>query len=82
VALVFFDKDVFASSGIASYQGEFVRVSGVVSEHTGRNHRRQLQLIVNLPSQVVVSDVPGIRNPVQAAARDSLDPPGPGLVSP
>jgi endonuclease YncB( thermonuclease family) len=70
VALVFFDKDVFASSGIARYEGEFVRVSGVVSEFTSRHRRRrQLQLLVNLPSQVVVSDVPGIENPVQAAAR-------------
>jgi endonuclease YncB( thermonuclease family) len=69
VALVFHDKDVFASSGIALYESEFVRVSGVVSEFTGRRRRRQLQLLVNLPSQVVVSDVPGIDSPVQAAAR-------------
>ncbi|HKE16973.1 MAG TPA: thermonuclease family protein [Kofleriaceae bacterium] len=70
LAIIFFDKDVFASSGIASYAGEFVRVSGVVSEYTNKyTHRRQLQLIVNLPSQVVLSDVPGVKNAAQAAAR-------------
>ena len=70
LALIFFDKDVFASSGIAAYAGEFVRVSGVVSEYTNKyTGRRQLQLIVNLPSQVALSDVPGVRRSAQAAAR-------------
>ena len=70
VTVVFFDKDVFASTGIGRHSGEFVRVSGVVSEYRNKyNGRRQLQLIVDLPSQVVVSDVPGIENPVQSAAR-------------
>jgi len=70
LALVFFDKDVFAGSGIARYDGEFVRVSGVVNEYVNKyNRRRQLQLIINLPSQVVVSDLPGMEDPAQAAAR-------------
>ena len=70
VTVVFFDKDVFAATGIGKYSGEFVRVSGVVSEYRNKyNGRRQLQLIVNLPSQVVVSDVPGIDSAVQSAAR-------------
>ncbi len=70
VTVVFLDKDVVASTGIGRYSGEFVRVSGVVSEYRNKyNGRRQLQLIVNRPSQVVVSDVPGIENPVQSAAR-------------
>ena len=71
LALIFFDKDVFAASGIGRYQGEFVRVTGVVSEYKNRyNNRRQLQLIINLPSQVVGSDVPGLdEEPVKAAAR-------------
>jgi endonuclease YncB( thermonuclease family) len=69
LALIFLDKDVFASTGIARYEGEFVRVSGVVSEYKNEyNHRRQLQVIVSLPSQVVLSDIPGIAAPVQAAA--------------
>jgi endonuclease YncB( thermonuclease family) len=70
--LVFADKDVFASSGIARYDGEFVRVTGYVTEYDNRyKHRRELQLVINLPSQVVVSDVPGIDDPVEAAARPS-----------
>jgi endonuclease YncB( thermonuclease family) len=68
-ALIFFDKDVFSSCGIGRYQGEFVRVTGVVAEYRNKyNNRRQLQLIVNLPSQVVVSDVPGLEAPAQAAS--------------
>jgi endonuclease YncB( thermonuclease family) len=68
-AIVFFDKDVFASSGIDRYEGEFVRVTGVVNEYKNRyNNRRQLQVIVSLPSQVVGSEVPGLEKPVQAAA--------------
>jgi endonuclease YncB( thermonuclease family) len=68
IALVFYDKDVFASCGIDRYEGEFVRVTGVVTEYRSpSSHRRQLQLIVNLPSQVVLSDVPGLENPVRAA---------------
>jgi endonuclease YncB( thermonuclease family) len=68
-AVVFFDKDVFASSGIDRYEGEFVRVTGVVNEYKNKyNNRRQVQVIVNLPSQVVGSEVPGLEKPVQAAA--------------
>ena len=69
-ALVFFDKDVFSTSGIARYEREFVRVTGVVQEYKNKyNGKRQLQLIVNLPSQVVGSDVPGLEeDTVQAAS--------------
>jgi endonuclease YncB( thermonuclease family) len=73
-ALVFFDKDVFMASGIGRYSSEFVRVSGVVDEYKNKyNGRRQLQLIINLPSQVVGSDVPGLPGEsgesIQAATR-------------
>lgn len=68
-AIVFFDKDVFASSGIDRYEGEFVRVTGVVNEYKNKyTNRRQLQVIVSLPSQVVGSKIPGLDEPVQAAA--------------
>lgn len=59
--VVFFDRDVFLSSGITRYEGEFVRVTGVVNEYQNKyNKKRQLQLLVNLPSQVVGSSVPGL----------------------
>jgi endonuclease YncB( thermonuclease family) len=67
--IVFFDKDVFASSGIDRYEGEFVRVTGVVNEYKNKyTNKRQLQVIVSLPSQVVGSEIPGLDKPVQAAA--------------
>ena len=67
--IVFFDKDVFASSGIDRYEGEFVRVTGVVNEYKNKyTSKRQLQVIVSLPSQVVGSEIPGLEKPVQAAA--------------
>lgn len=66
--IVFFDKDVFASSGIDRYEGEFVRVTGVVNEYKNKyTNKRQLQVIVSLPSQVVGSEIPGLDKPVQAA---------------
>lgn len=70
LALVFFDKDVFASSGIAGHEGELVRVSGVVERAaSARRHRRKPQLVVSLPSQVVLCEVPGVDRSVQSAAR-------------
>ena len=68
-AIVFFDKDVFASSGIDRYEGEFVRVTGVVNEYKNKyTNKRQLQVIVSLPSQVVGSEIPGLAKADQAAA--------------
>ncbi len=68
IAVVFFDKDVFAASGVARYVGEFIKVSGVVSEYENRRTgRKQLQLIVSLPSQVVGSKVPGLDPPPHTA---------------
>jgi endonuclease YncB( thermonuclease family) len=53
IQVVFFDKDVFLSTGISSQVGEFVRVRGVVSRYTDkRSKRTHLQLVVNLPGQV------------------------------
>lgn len=45
--LVFFDEDVFRESGIASLRGEFVAVSGKVSEY-----KNQLQIKVDHPNQI------------------------------
>jgi endonuclease YncB( thermonuclease family) len=61
LTVVFVDKDVFAATGISRYRGEFVTVRGVVSEYTSKHSgRRELQIVVNLPSQVVGSQVPGL----------------------
>lgn len=55
--VVFFDKDVALSSGVMQKRGEFVRIRGVVSKFRsrGRNAER-LQLVVNLPGQVLLPD--------------------------
>jgi endonuclease YncB( thermonuclease family) len=72
LAVVFFDKDVFAASGVARYRGEFIKVTGVVSEYQNKyTKKRQLQLIVSLPSQVVGSEVPGLDPPRQTAGNGS-----------
>ncbi|MEM9493684.1 MAG: thermonuclease family protein, partial [Myxococcota bacterium] len=57
-ALVFFDKDVFGSSGIADYAGEFVRVRGRVSTYNNkRRGRTELQMVINRPGQIIGSSV-------------------------
>lgn len=59
--LVFFDKDVFASTGIAKWRGEFVMARGVVTEYVNKhNKRRQLQIVIDRPGQIVLSDIPGL----------------------
>jgi endonuclease YncB( thermonuclease family) len=61
LTVIFWDPDVFAGSGIARYQGEFVRVRGVVGVYRSkRTSKEQLQVVVNLPAQVVGSQVPGL----------------------
>jgi len=54
--LIFFDKDVFGSSKIARYKGEFVRVTGTVTRYRNKYRKRdELQIVINLPGQVVGS---------------------------
>ena len=55
--LIFFDKDVFGSSGIARFKGEFVRVTGRVKKyHNKYKNQDELQIVVNLPGQIVGSE--------------------------
>jgi endonuclease YncB( thermonuclease family) len=55
--VVFFDKDVFGSSGIARYKGGFVRVRGRVSKWYNKYRKREvLQIVVNLPGQIQGND--------------------------
>lgn len=56
---VFFDKDVFISSTITQYKGEFVAVTGVVNKYKNKyNNKQVLQIMVSLPSQVKGSRLP------------------------
>ncbi len=59
--LVFFDKDVYGSSGIARFKGEFVRVRGRVSSYFNKYRKEdQLQIVISRPGQIIGSSVPGI----------------------
>ncbi len=60
---VFFDKDVFISSTITKYKGEFVAVTGVVNKYKNKyNNKEVLQIMVSLPSQVKGSRLPLLEN--------------------
>jgi len=55
--LIFFDKDVFGSSKIARFKGEYVKVTGTVARYHNKHRKRdELQMVINLPGQVVGSD--------------------------
>ncbi|MCA9679218.1 MAG: thermonuclease family protein [Myxococcales bacterium] len=70
--LVFFDKDVFASTGIARWKGEFVMVRGVVAVYENKhNGKKQLQIIVDRPGQVTLSPLPGLVRPGDEPAPES-----------
>jgi endonuclease YncB( thermonuclease family) len=53
--LVFFDKDVFGSSGIGAYEGEYVVARGRITRYRGKRGREQLQMIIKTPGQIVLS---------------------------
>lgn len=63
--VIFFDKEVFMSSQIQRFKGEFVRVTGVVNLYQNKyNKKRVLQMIVSLPSQVTGVAIPGFTEPI------------------
>jgi len=53
--LVFFDKDVFGSSGIGAYEGEYVIAQGRITRYRSKGGREQLQMIIKSPGQIVLS---------------------------
>jgi endonuclease YncB( thermonuclease family) len=64
VPLVFFDKDVFVATGVEVWKGEWVAVTGVVTEYENKhNHRKQLQIMITRPDQLRLSTVPGLTPP-------------------
>lgn len=63
--LIFFDRDVLTSSGVSDWKGEFIVVTGVVTDYTNkRSGRKQLQIQVDRASQIRLSKVPGLQEPV------------------
>jgi len=62
--LVFFDKDVFASSGVAAWKGEFVVARGVVTTYVNKHtKKKQFQIVVDRPGQIILSTIPGLVPP-------------------
>jgi len=79
--LIFFDKDVFGSSGIVGWKGEWVRVTGVPSFYENKHtHKKQLQIQIDRASQIELSPVPGLtkatvptQTPTVSPSADSPD---------
>jgi hypothetical protein len=62
--LVFFDRDILGTSGIAQWRGEFVEVVGVPTIYENKNtKRKQVQIVIDRASQIRLSAVPGLTPP-------------------
>jgi endonuclease YncB( thermonuclease family) len=56
--LIFFDRDVFGTSDIAKWEGEYIRVTGTVSRYRNRHTKQdELQIVVTLPGQISGSEL-------------------------
>ncbi len=78
--VIFWDKDIFGSSNIPRYKGEYVRVTATVTKYYNKYRKRdELQVQVNLASQIVGSDkVPNysgwtVGDPVPAPEEEKND---------
>ena len=68
--LIFFDKDVFASSQVADWRGEFIVAKGVVTSYVNKHtKKKQLQIVIERASQLVLSPIPGLEPPPTTTAR-------------
>ena len=66
--LIFFDKDVFASSQVADWKGEFIVAKGVVTAYVNKHtKRKQLQLVIDRAAQLTLSTIPGLEPPTSTA---------------
>jgi endonuclease YncB( thermonuclease family) len=67
--LIFWDNDIFGSSGVGQYRGEFIVVRGVVSKYRNKyNGKEQLQIQISTPGQITLSDIPGLPG-IETSAR-------------
>ena len=76
--VIFFDKDVFLASRIARFRGEFVSVRGRPALYENpRTGRSELQIVVELPSQISGSEtVPNYSGWPEPAAPQGTSPGG------
>lgn len=62
--LIFFDRDMLGTTGLAEWKGEYVVVTGVPSFYTFKaTGKRQLQIQIDRASQIKLSNVPGLEAP-------------------
>jgi endonuclease YncB( thermonuclease family) len=62
--LVFFDRDILVQSGLPEWKGEFIVVTGTVTDYTNKKSgKKQLQIAVDRASQIRLSKVPGLPDP-------------------
>lgn len=67
--LIFFDKDLLAASGILNWRGEYVVVTGVPTIYENKHtHKKQVQIVIDRPSQIRLSSVPGLAAPTTTAS--------------
>jgi len=51
--LIFWDRDVYMSSGVGQHVGDYIKVKGFVTKYDDkRGHSYQLQIKIDLPSQI------------------------------
>jgi len=66
--LVFFDRNLATASGIESWTGEYIVVTGVPTEYEDkRSHRKSVQIQIERASQIKLSPVPGLELPAVTA---------------
>ena len=67
--LIFFDRDVFGTSGIGLWKGEWVIVTGVPSVYENKHtHKKQVQIVIDRASQIRLSPIPGLTPPLSTTA--------------
>jgi endonuclease YncB( thermonuclease family) len=73
--LIFFDRDVLGSSGLPEWKGEFIVVTGSITEYVNKKSgKKQLQILVDKPSQIRLSKVPGLPDPANPTAPTTAGP--------
>jgi len=73
--LVFFDRDVLAQSGLVEWKGEFIIVTGIVTDYTNKKSgKKQLQISVDRASQIRLSKVPGLPDPANPTTPTTAGP--------
>jgi endonuclease YncB( thermonuclease family) len=62
--LIFFDRDLLGTSGIMTWRGEYVWVTGVPTIYENKHtKRKQVQIQIDHASQIRLSPVPGLSIP-------------------